>query len=164
MAIYYHPESLHDAFVVLGTSAAALVGLLFVAVSLHLSEVIKSEALHRRAYNNTCYLLIILVQSLVMLVPQPMPLVGGEVIAVNLAGSAILWRFVSKRDQYRSAGGQLYIAAIFASCFLLGIAAGLAFLLARDWAAFLVAVSVTVLLVRVVLSAWTILVGIGGSR
>jgi modulator of FtsH protease len=165
MMTYYHPEPLHDAFVVLGTSAAALIGLLFVAVSLHLEEVIRTETVHRRAHNNTCYLLIILIEALLMLVPQPLAVLGAEIVALNAVGFAILWRFVSafffRREQYRQAGGQPYIAGIFVACFLLGIAGGLALMFERDWGAFLVLASSTVLLARVVLTAWRILVGIG---
>ncbi len=47
---------------VLGTSAAALVGLLFIATSLHLKEIVNNGVLQRRAFNNTCYLLLVLVK------------------------------------------------------------------------------------------------------
>jgi hypothetical protein len=84
----YQPELWRDMFVLLGSSAAALIGLLFIATSLHLSEVINNPSSRRRAFNNTCYLLIILVEALLLLMPQPMPILGAELISINLLG---LW-------------------------------------------------------------------------
>jgi hypothetical protein len=84
----YRPELWRDMFVLLGSSAAALIGLLFIATSLHLNEVINNPSSRRRAFNNTCYLLIILVEALLLLMPQPMSILGAELISINLLG---LW-------------------------------------------------------------------------
>ena len=68
----------HDLYVMLGTSSAALIGLLFVATSLHLGEVVSNPAFRVRAYNVTLYLLTLLVEAVVILVPQPVPFLGAE--------------------------------------------------------------------------------------
>jgi hypothetical protein len=59
----YQSELWRDMFVVLGSSAAALIVLLFIATSLHINEIINNPILHRRAFNNTRYLLIILIET-----------------------------------------------------------------------------------------------------
>jgi hypothetical protein len=49
----YQPEFM------LGSPSAALIGLLFIAASLHVKEVVNNPVYYRRAFNKTCYLLII---------------------------------------------------------------------------------------------------------
>ena len=61
----YQPELWHDFFVVLGSSSAALIGLLFIATSLHLGEIVNDPILRRRAFNNTLFLLMALVSGAV---------------------------------------------------------------------------------------------------
>jgi hypothetical protein len=53
------PELWRDLYVMLGTSSAALIGLLFVVTSLHLDDVVKNPVFRVRAYNGTLYLLIL---------------------------------------------------------------------------------------------------------
>ena len=71
METAYQPELWRDLFVVLGSSSAALIGLLFIATSLHLDEIVSNPVLRRRAYNNTRYLLIVFVEAALLLLPQP---------------------------------------------------------------------------------------------
>src|SRR5712692_9759485 len=82
----YQPELWRDLYVMLGTSSAALIGLLFVATSLHLDEIVNNPVFHTRAYNQTCYLLMLLLDAVVILTPQPMFILGAELIAINLFG------------------------------------------------------------------------------
>ena len=82
----HQPELWHDFFVVLGSSSAALIGLLFIATSLHLGEIVNDPILRRRAFNNTLFLLMAFVSALLVLIPQPMPILGAELIAINLLG------------------------------------------------------------------------------
>jgi hypothetical protein len=72
----------------LGGSAAALIGLLFIATSLNLDEVVRNPAFRICSYNQTIYLLTLLVQAVLILIPQPIPLLGAELIVLNLVG---LW-------------------------------------------------------------------------
>ena len=62
----YQPELWQNVYVVLGSSSAALIGLLFIATSLHLDEIINNLGLRRRAFNNTRYLLMIFVEALLI--------------------------------------------------------------------------------------------------
>lgn len=159
------PEVWHDVLVVLGTSAAALVGLLFIATSLHLKEIVNNAVLQRRAFNNTCYLLLVLVETLLVLTPQPMPLLGSELIAVNVLGLWLPVRFVSTffKDQegYHRAGGQIHRAAIFIACLLVGIAGGAALMRGLMWGVYLVVASCLIFMVRVVFTAWSIMIFVG---
>jgi hypothetical protein len=54
-------------------SSAALIGLLFIATSMHLGEVVSNPGFRVRSYNQTLYLLTLLVEAVLILVPQPVP-------------------------------------------------------------------------------------------
>jgi uncharacterized membrane protein len=84
-------DAWHDLYVMLGTSSAALLGLLFVATSIHLGEVVSNLGFRVRSYNQTVYLLILLVVAVLILVPQPLPFLGAELMVLNLVG---LWIFI----------------------------------------------------------------------
>jgi hypothetical protein len=79
----------HDLYVMLGTSSAALIGLLFIATSIHLGEVV-SPGFRVRSYNQTLYLLTLLVEAILILVPQPVSFLGAELMALNLVGYGFL--------------------------------------------------------------------------
>lgn len=168
METTHPPEGWHDMFVVLGSSAAALIGLLFIAGSLHLKEVVNNPVLQRRAFNNTCYLLLILVEALLVLTPQPMVVLGAELITLNVLGLWLPVRFLanffSNEEVYRRAGGQLHRAAIFIASFLLGIAGGVALTQRLNWGVYLIAASCIIFMVRVVFMAWSIMVSVGQSE
>ena len=112
MGNVHQTELWHDMLVVLGTFAAALVGLLFIVTSLHLSRIINDPILHDRAFNNTCYLLIILIETLVMLMPQPLLVAGAEIVLLNLVGLFLLLRIplriVKNKKNYRRSGGHIH--------------------------------------------------------
>jgi len=161
----HEPELWHDFFVVLGSSSAALIGLLFIATSLHLGEIVNDPILRRRAFNNTLFLLMTFVAALLVLIPQPMPILGAELVVINLLG---LWpelRFVyiffKSKEDYHRGGGAIHRAITFIVGFLLGIAGGAALIGYRNWGIYLVAISYIIVLGRVVLSAWAIMVGVG---
>jgi hypothetical protein len=64
----FHPELWRDAYVMLGTAAAALIGLLFVVTSLHLDEIANNPVYRIRARNNRFYLLTLLVEATLILI------------------------------------------------------------------------------------------------
>jgi hypothetical protein len=66
----YQPELWRELFVVLSSSSAVLIGLLFIATSLHLDEIINQPFFHRRAFNNTRYLLITFVEAVWVLISR----------------------------------------------------------------------------------------------
>jgi hypothetical protein len=158
-------ELWQNVFVVLGSSSAALIGLLFIATSLHLKEVVNNPVLFNRAFNHTRFLLIILVEALFVLMPQPMFVLGAELVAINVLGLCLPLRFVyiffHDNEGYRRGGAMLHRAILFSIGFLLGIAGGALLVEHLSWGIYLVAASCVFLLVRIVLSAWSIMVGVG---
>lgn len=81
-----------DFAVAVAGSSAALSGLLFVAVSINVARIVALPALPARAGQTLIQLVIPLVASLFMLVPQSATALGLELAGVGLtAGGALLW-------------------------------------------------------------------------
>ena len=74
----YQPEAWKDFYVMLGGSLAALTGLLFVATSLHIAEIGKTPHFRTRAFANTFELVGQLINSALVLTPQPVMWLGIE--------------------------------------------------------------------------------------
>ncbi len=163
----YQPELWRDLYVMLGTSAGALVGLLFVFTSLHLDEIVNNPVFRLRARNNTLHLLIMLVQAALILTPQPMAILGAELVAVNLFGLRLPLSFTYKYF-FRSKGSRsafpIYPFVTYTSCYLLGIAGAAGLIAHANWGMYLVTASYVTILVAVALNAWTIMLGVGQTE
>src|SRR5665213_3372408 len=162
----YHPEKWHDFYVMLGTSAAALIGLLFVVTSLHLEEIVNNRVYRARARNNAIHLLLMLVQAGAFLVPQPSAVLGAELIAINLCGwylplSFTYNAFFKNRTAGKGGGVSIYRGIFYHVGYLLGVAGGVSMINQSRWGMYLVAVSYLSFFVSVIWNAWTIMLGVG---
>jgi len=79
----YHPEAWKELYIMLGGSIAALTGLLFVATSLHIAEIGKTPHFRVRAFGNTFTLVGHLINSALVLTPQPVVWLGIELAVFN---------------------------------------------------------------------------------
>jgi hypothetical protein len=158
-------DTWRDLYVMLGTSSAALIGLLFVAMSIHLSDVVSNPGFRVRSYNQTLYLLTLLVEAVLVLTPQPVPFLGAELVVLNVVG---LWFPISTsytflykhRDNSYRGGMKMSRAIPFSVAYLLGIAGGIALIQGSHWGMYVVTISYTTLLVTVVLGTWSIMLGL----
>jgi hypothetical protein len=101
-----HFASWNQLSLMLGTASAALIGLLFVATSLHLAEIANEEIYRLRAQYTTLFLLSTLVQGTVILMPQPMKILGFELLAINLWGLSFPVTLLSKAVKIPGARGR----------------------------------------------------------
>ena len=91
----YQPEQWHDMFMAMAGAAAALTGLIFVAVSINLEQVLKYRALPRRAVETLSIMIGLLVLSVFVLIPgQSLAALGTEllVLGVVLGGGLLVAR------------------------------------------------------------------------
>jgi hypothetical protein len=164
----------HDLFVMIGSSAGALVGLLFIVVSLHFDKIGTRDDVNTRitmqgARFNTMHLLTVMVEAAAVLTPQPVLALGVELIALNLFGLrlplTIIRRYANQHVTISARGGfpTVLIATIIAA-YLLGTAGGVAVLRHAEWGLYLVAASCLVKIVRSVLTAWVLIFGITHTR
>ncbi len=170
----YKPELWHDLFVMIGTSAGALVGLLFIVVSLHFTKISERSDHNLRATidgarYNTIHLLVVVAESAAVLMPQPLSWVAVELLVLNVFGLrgpvAFSWRYFRKGITISERGGfpTGLILTIFGA-YLVSIVGSVALLRHLDWGLYLVAASCVLKIVRSVLTAWMLMFGMAQGR
>jgi hypothetical protein len=81
----YSPADWGSFFVAIVSGAAALTGLLFVAVSINLQAIVKyGKVLPARAAETLACLLFVMISAALALVPQDTRLLGLEILAIGL--------------------------------------------------------------------------------
>ena len=160
----FQPELWRDLFVMLGTSTAALIGLLFVAASVRISEATDRPVFRMRSRSITMHLLAMLVQAMAVLTPQPMKSLGAEVVIINLWGLwlplSFLYKMIRKhRSEQRREGVTVYRATSVIVGYLLGVVGGVSLINLANWGMYLITVSYAVILVFITMTAWLIMFG-----
>lgn len=167
MVSTYEPEVWRELFVTLGTTAGALVGLLFVVMSLHLDKIGEMADANMRvtiegARYNTYHLLSVFVEAIVLLTPQPLWLVGLEVAAINLFGLRLPFTIIAKYADKKvtiSERGRFptaLIATIIAA-YLIGAAGGALLFSDEVRGLYLIVASCVIKIVRAALTAWMLM-------
>jgi hypothetical protein len=164
MAQGYQPEIWRDLFEMIGGAAAALVGLLFVVMSLYFNALRESPdygmaATVHAARNNTYHLLTTLVSAAAVLTPQPAPFLGAELIALHLFGLRLPILFTRKHFIENKGGFPISMIITISTGYMMGAAGGAALVVGRGWGLYLAAGSCVILLVRSVLTAWMLMFG-----
>jgi len=159
----YDPAAWGSFCTALVSAAAALTGLLFVAVSLNLESILKNpEFLPPRAAETLAALLVVLTSCALTLVPQSTRLLGGELLAVSLALLAVTPRqLATRRDRPEDPGA--WHRARIATTAAPGVPAAIAGLsLIAHWGGglFWLAPAALLGIAAAVYSAWVLLVEI----
>ncbi len=164
MATGYQPEVWRDLFVMIGTSAASLVGLLFIVMSLHIGAIrdrpdYNMGATIHASRNNTYHLLTALVTAVVVLTPQPPPILGAELVALHLFGLRLPITFTLRHFIENHGGFPISMIVTISTGYLLGVIGGIALIGMGGWGLYLVSASCALILVRSVLTAWMLMFG-----
>ena len=159
------PSSWNELYLMLGSSSAALIGLLFVATSLHLAEIANEDIYRLRAQYTMLSLLSMLLQGAAVLIPQPITVLGVELLAVNLWGLSFPIPLLSKAMKIpgsRGRGGfSVRRAGIFIAAYLVGFIGAGVVATGREWGMYGVSMSYTMLLTISIWNGWMIMQGIG---
>jgi hypothetical protein len=162
------PDAWHELYVMLGSSSAALIGLLFVATSLHLREIVNDPVYKLRAQYTTLILLGTLLQATAILTPQPAQILGAELLALNLCGIAfplqLLLKAIKIKASQRRGGFSIRRAAFFIAGYLFGIAGAAAMIAGADWGMYLVTICYANCLIATIWNAWMIMLRVGQSE
>ena len=162
----FNPEHWRDLYVMLGTSSAALLGLLFVATSLHVVDLAKNSGYGTRALYNTYFLLLTLVEAACILMPQSSTALGAEIAIANLflflMTFKVVFRYVyQRRDLGKRGGYSDYRSATFLLAFLAGAIGGTLLFCHDLRGLYVVTAAYIVVLIAVALNSWSIMRGIG---
>ena len=152
---------------VVGAAAAALTGLLFVAVSIRLDVIAASTDLRSRAAQTlTLFLAITLVAVLFVIPDQPEWLLGAELTALAVVGGTVM--FVLDRRAKRQQNPQALARVLdvvspnMLTMTLIGIG-GLLTAVGVDWGLYLQVPAVIAALIGGVLGAWLFMMSTGDS-
>jgi hypothetical protein len=167
MPAIYEPEAWSDLFLMIGTTAGALVGLLFIVMSLHLDKINDLPDYNIRitvqgARFNIVHLLNVVVEMAIVLAPQPMAWIGAELIVVNLFGLrlplTIIARYADKHVTISERGGfPTALIATIIGAYLIGAAGGATAFFHPGVGLLLVAFAAVTKIVRSVLTAWMLM-------
>jgi hypothetical protein len=152
-----------DFAVVMGGACAALLGLLFVAVSLRVDAISRSNELRNRTSQTLALLLVGLLASAMLAIPdQPAWVLGAEylALAVVLTGVSIV---LGRRAGHSSEGAVAQLLhttnPTLVTCVLLLVAA-VVLVLGHDDGVYFVVPALIAVLVGGVVNAWVILIGL----
>ena len=167
MEAVYQPEAWRDLFVMIGATAGALVGLLFVVMSLHVDKISdlpdhNMRATMEGARYNILHLLTVMVEAAVVLVPQPVAWMAVQLIVINLVGLRLPLTIIAKyadKNLSISERGKFPTGLIVTiiGAYLLGAAGGAVLFADPYWGLYLVTVAMLIKVVRSVLTAWMLM-------
>jgi hypothetical protein len=151
----------HDYFMTVGGGAAALTGLVFVAMTLHLDEIINNPVHRHRARSILAGLTAVFIRcALVLMGGQNAQAVAVELIAVLIVVETILYRSI--RQAAQDADNQVLLRAIGSfACLVLEQAGAVVLFFGSAWGLYLVALGMMSSFIFMVTGAWLLLVGVG---
>ena len=163
----YQAAVWHDYFMMVGGGAAALTGLVFVAMSLHLDEITSDPAHRHRARTILAGLTAVFIRcALVLMGSQSGQAVALELILVLLGVEVILYRSI--RDALRSASaahpGLLLRTIGSFACLLIEQAGAVALFLGDASGLYAVGIGMMASFIFMVTGAWLLLVGVGTAQ
>jgi len=157
------PAAWHDLFVAIAGAAAALTGLLFVAVSINLKQILDMPSLPTRAAETLSIVLGLLLLSVFMLVPgQSQAVLGTEILALGLVIAAILLtrRLRLPRGQDDPLIWTVAPIAVIVEATVPMVAAGISVLAGARGGLYWLVAAVVLGFVGAILNAWILLVEI----
>lgn len=159
----YDPGAWHDFFVTAGTAAAALTGLLFVALSIHLDRILGHPEHRFRARGNFFGLTVVMVMALVVLMPGLSGRWLGIALIVPNAAAATVNAWHIRRVLPTFFGGSLIFPIRVALSYVLiamGIIGGVSVTLGAGGGLVWPALESIGMLLIALLGAWSLLVGV----
>src|SRR2546428_3742250 len=121
------PAAWQNFYLMIGTANAAITGLLFVALSIHLREVLDHPVLKPRAVVVLVVLTCQIIIAAVVLTPQPRLLMGIEILLINGFFIALNLRYRVRARVSRGAATTLLIRLLYlyaAVSLILGVGGG----------------------------------------
>lgn len=160
----YQPSLWHDYFVMVGGGSAALTGLVFVAMTLHLEEITRNPVHRHRARTILTGLTAVFIRcALVLMGGQNGQAVAVELIVVLLVVEVILYNSI--RQAARNADPSVLWRTIGSFACLVVEQAGAVILFSGNaWGLYLVGLGMMSSFVFMVSGAWLLLVGVGAEE
>jgi hypothetical protein len=160
----YQAAVWHDYFMMVGGGAAALTGLVFVAMSLHLDEIASDPAHRHRARTILTGLTAVFIRcALVLMGGQSGQAVALELIVVLIGVEIILYRSIREALRNPTSAQPWLLLRTLGSfiCLLIEQAGAVALFLGNTGGLYAVGVGMMASFIFMVTGAWLLLVGVG---
>jgi hypothetical protein len=155
--------SWHIYFATIAQSAAALMGLLFVAASIHLDKIMGERILLLRARNSTIVMIILFLEAVAVLAPQDVRVVGIEILVLSLLQVSFPIAIAVEALRKKLKVPPLRIAAgILGGCLTAGGAVGL--IMSQPLGLHFIAAGNITVMVVLVINAWSLMVSVWESE
>jgi hypothetical protein len=160
--VAYDPERWHDAYVMLGSAAAALTGLVFVALSIHLRAIGADRFQRARGHYLTFGLIYLTVVAAFVLIPgQGDDALGVELLVGGVVGAVMTGvPLVRMRSNLRLTLGFRARVVAAAVAVALNLTAGASLIARRGGGLYFLIAALLLALVTNVSGAWALLVGL----
>jgi hypothetical protein len=160
----YQPALWHDYFAVVGTGAAALTGLVFVAMTLHLDDITRDPVHRHRARTILTGLTAVFIRCALVLMGGQ----NGQAIAIEIIGVLVIVEVIlynSIRSAIRSADNGVLWRTIGSFACLVLEQIGAVILFAGNAAGlYVVGLGMMSSFIFMVTGAWLLLVGVGAQE
>jgi hypothetical protein len=160
----YDAPAWRDYFVMVGGGAAALTGLVFVAMTLHLEDIVHHPVHRHRARTILTGLTAVFLRcGLVLMGGQSRQAVAVEIIAVLVVVEVVLYRSLVDAIRTNDRGVLVRGVGSFACLVLEQIGAVILFV-AGGWGLYVVAIGMLSSFIFMVTGAWLLLVGVEATQ
>jgi hypothetical protein len=154
----------HDYFVMVGTGAAALTGLVFVAMTLHLDDIVNHPVHRHRARTILTGLTAVFIRcGLVLMGSQSDQVVAIEIFGVLVVVELVLYR--STREALNAADTSVLLRAVGSfACLIVEQAGAVILFEGMAWGLYIVGLGMMASFFFMVTGAWLLLVGVESSQ
>ena len=150
------PAAWQNFYIMIGTANAAITGLLFVALSMHLKQILSHPIYKPRAIVVLVILTTQIIISAIVLTPQPRDAMGWEILVLNLFFLALNVRF--RTPARLTPGSALTIA--FRVVYLL---ASVSLITGIGGGFYILGAILTLTVARSISNCWTLLTAVEGE-
>ena len=159
----YSPEAWHDFFLASAGAAAALTGLLFIGLSLHVRYIASSSTHRNMARGSLIGLVLVLIASLIILIPESPQWMGIELVALNLAyilGVGTYQVSIYQRMEWKVPAGSIARQTLGVLLALAGVLGGVTLAVQSGGGLYIAALVVMAIVVWNLRNAWALLMGV----
>ena len=152
-----------DYFVMVGGGAASLTGLVFVAMSLHLSDIVSDPTHRHRARTLLTALTTVFIRcALVLMGGQTARAVGVEIFVVVVGAEVVVLRSLNQalRGSGAAQHGVLSRTLGYAACLIIEQTGAAILFFGNTWGLYAVGVGMMASILLIVSGAWLLLVGV----
>ena len=156
MAFGNDPAAWQNFYIMIGTANAAITGLLFVALSMHLKEILSHPIYKPRAIVVLVILTTQIVISAIVLAPQPRDAMGWEILALNLF-------FLALNVRYRTPARITAGSALTIGIRVVYLLAAISLITGIGGGFYILGGILTLTVVRSISNCWTLLTALEGD-